>query len=328
MTDRFGWGLLGLGGISRRFAGDMQAAGLHLQAVGSRSVEKAERFQWETGAVSAHGSYEALVEDPEVDIVYIGTPHPNHAESALLALRAGKHVLVEKPFTLNEKQARQVIEEARARGLVVLEAMWTRFLPHMIRIREILAEGILGEVRSLIADHSQCLPSDPSHRVQDPRLGGGALLDLGIYPVSFAHDIFGVPETVTAVSTKTSTGVDGQTSIVLTYKDGQHALLHSELDAAGRNDAVILGTEARIEIDPTWYFPTSFRVIGSDGRIIEQYDGSIPAGTGMQFQALELERLVREGQSESAILPSSETLAVMQTLDAVREQVGVCYPGE
>jgi predicted dehydrogenase len=327
MTDGLRWGVLGLGGISRRFAADLRVAGLDLAAVGSRSQNSADRFAADFAAPRAHGSYAALVDDPDTDVVYIGTPHPFHAEHALLALRAGKHVLVEKPFTLNAVQARQVVAEAEARGLVLLEAMWTRFLPHMVRLRELVRSGALGELRALTADHSQLLPTDADHRLQNPDLGGGALLDLGIYPVSFAWDLFGAPETTTAASTPTATGVDAQTSVLLQYSGGQHAVTHSALDVAGRNDAVVLGTEARVEIDPTWYQPTTFRVVTPDGRVVETFDGAVP-GRGMQFQALELERRVREGSSAADVLAPRESVAIMETLDEVRRQIGLAYPGE
>jgi len=321
------WGILGLGGISRKFTADLRIAGLDVVAAGSRARETADRFAAELGVPRAHGSYAALVADPEVDVVYVGTPHPFHAEHALLALRAGKHVLVEKPFTLTAVQAREVVAEAERRGLVVLEAMWTRFLPHMVRVRELVRSGALGEVRALTADHSQRLPADPAHRLQDPALGGGALLDLGIYPVSFAWDVFGAPTAISARSTPTATGVDRQTSVVLTYAGGQQAVTHSALDVAGRNDAVVIGTEARVEIDPTWYRQTSFRLVAPDGRVLETFDGHGP-GRGMQHQALELERLVREGRSPHDVLPPAETVAVMETLDEARRQIGLVYPGE
>lgn len=322
MSDRLRWGILGPGGISRKLAADLRVAGIDLHAVGSRSQATADAFATDFEVARAHGSYAALVDDPAVDVVYVGTPHPFHAEHALLALRAGKHVLVEKPFTLNAAQARAVVAEADARGLVVLEAMWTRFLPHMVRLRELIGSGALGEVRALTADHSQRLPADPTHRLQDPALGGGALLDLGIYPVSFAWDVFGPPATITARSTPTPTGVDAQTTVVLTYGDGQQAVTHSALDVAGRNDAVVLGTQARVEIDPTWYRPTTLRVVASDGRVLETFDGAVP-GRGMQLQALELERLVREGRSSVDVLSPGESVAIMGTLDEVRRQIGL-----
>src|SRR5690606_30705390 len=181
-----------------------------------------------------------------------------------------------------------------ANGLVVLEAMWTRWLPHMVRIRELIASGVLGEVRALIADHDQKLPVDPSHRLQDPALGGGALLDLGIYPVSFAWDVFGAPSVVHAISSPTATGVDRQTAIILGYPGGEQAVLHTQLDARGPSTAAIVGTEARIEIDPVWYMPTSFSLIDASDTVVERFEQQVP-GRGMQLQAEELERLVAEG---------------------------------
>ena len=328
MSAGLRWGVLGAGGIARQFAEDLRSDGLGLQAVGSRTREGAERFSTQLGGIaSVYGSYQALVEAPEVDVVYVATPHPLHAEHALLALRAGKHVLVEKPFALNAAQARAVVAEARARGLVVLEAMWTRFLPHMVRLRELVADGALGEVMTLVADHSQQLSADPAHRIQDPALGGGALLDLGVYPVSFAWDLFGAPLTIDSRSVPTATGVDRQTAVVLTYPGGAQAVLHTALDLAGRNDAVVLGTDARVEIAPTWYAPSTLRVVRPDGTVLEEFDGRGP-GRGMQYQARELERLVREGHQESPVLPPGESIAVMETLDEVRRQIGLAYPGE
>jgi predicted dehydrogenase len=250
-----------------------------------------------------------------------------HAADALLALDAGKHVLVEKSFTVNAAEAQSVADLAKERGLVALEAMWTRWLPHMVRIREIIAAGTLGEVRTVIADHNQKLSTDPSHRMQDPALGGGALLDLGIYPISFAWDIFGEPQTIQALSNPTPTGVDQQTSVLFGYGQGRQAVTHFALDTKGPNTAVILGTEARIEIDSVWYTPTGFRVIAPDESVIETYESEVE-GRGMQFQAAELEALVASGRLESDILPLTESIAIMATLDEVRRQIGLTYPSE
>jgi len=327
MTDRLRWGILGTGLIARLFTSDLNLTGHTVAAVGSRTQESADAFAAAHGIPRAHGSYEALAADPEVDVIYISTPHPFHAEGALLALSHGKHVLVEKPFTLNEAEARQVVDLASSKGLVVLEAMWTRWLPHMLRIRELIASGALGEVRALIADHDQKLPSDPEHRLQNPALGGGALLDLGIYPVSFAWDVFGAPQSVHAISSPTPTGVDRQTAIILGYPGGEQAVLHTQLDARGPSTAVIVGTEARIEIAPIWYNPTSFELIDSDETVLERFELEVP-GRGMQFQADELERLVAEGRSAADVLPPDETVAIMGTLDEIRRQIGLRYPGE
>ena len=230
MTEPIRWGILGTGWIAEQFVADIVASGITVTAVGSRTQQSADEFAARFGIANAHGSYEALVADPDVDVVYVATPHPMHAENATLVLNAGKHALVEKPFTLNAAEARQVVDLAASKNLVVLEAMWTRWLPHVLRLREILAAGTIGDVRTVIADHNQKLPSDPKHRINAPELGGGALLDLGIYPVSFAWDVLGEPQSIAAISSPTATGVDRQTAILLGYADGQQAVLHTALD--------------------------------------------------------------------------------------------------
>jgi predicted dehydrogenase len=327
MTDRLRWGILGTGGIARLFTSDLNLTGFTVAAVGSRTQEAADAFAAEHGIPRAHGSYEALAADPEVDAIYVSTPHPFHASGALLALEHGKHVLVEKPFTLNAAEAREVVDLANAAGLVVLEAMWTRWLPHMVRVRELIASGALGEVRAVLADHDQKLPLDPAHRIQNPALGGGALLDLGIYPVSFAWDVFGAPSSVHAISSPTATGVDRQTAIILGYPGGEQAVLHTQLDARGPSTAAIIGTEARIQIDPVWYTPTSFSLIDPADAVIERFEQQVP-GRGMQFQAVELERLVAAGAVAGEILPPEQSVAIMGTLDEIRRQIGLRYPGE
>lgn len=327
MAEQIRWGILGTGWIAHEQTTDLLGNGFAVVAVGSRTQEGADAFAAEFGIPKAYGSYEALVADPDVDAIYVSTPHPMHAENATLAVNAGKHVLVEKAFTINAKQAASIVELAAQKKLVVLEAMWTRFLPHMLRIREIIAAGTLGEVRTLLADHNQNLPKDPAHRINNPVLGGGALLDLGIYPVSFAHDLFGVPTTVQANAAMTSTGVDRQTAIVLSYADGQQAVLHTALDTLGPNRAAIIGTEGCIEIESVWYTPTPFTVFDSAGAVIERFDEPVK-NRGMQYQAWELERLVREGLVSGEILPAAESVQIMQTLDEVRRQIALVYPGE
>ncbi|MFT4030578.1 MAG: Gfo/Idh/MocA family oxidoreductase [Protaetiibacter sp.] len=327
MTERLRWGILGTGGIARAFTSDLKLAGFTVTAAGSRTREAAEAFAAGHGIPHAHGSYEELAADPEVDVIYVSTPHPFHAENALLALEHGKHVLVEKPFTINEAEARRVVDLAESAGLVVLEAMWTRWLPHMVRVRELIATGALGEVRAVIADHDQKLSADPAHRLQNPELGGGALLDLGIYPVSFAWDVLGAPASVHAISSPTATGVDRQTAIILGYPGGEQAVIHTQLDARGPSTAVVIGTEARIEIDPVWYMPASFSLIDAADTVIERFEERVP-GRGMHFQAAELERLVAGGITSGEILPPRETVAIMGTLDEIRRQIGLRYPGE
>jgi predicted dehydrogenase len=328
MTDGLRWGILATGGIARAFTNDLRLNGFDVRAAGSRSLESARAFADEFGIAAAYGSYEELVADPDIDAVYIATPHPWHAAVALLAIEAGKHVLVEKPFTLTQSEARRVADAARARGVLALEAMWTRYLPHMVRIREIVASGALGDVRSLVADHTQKLPDDPSHRLNALELGGGALLDLGIYPVSFAWDLFGEPTSIQSTAVFRSTGADAEIAVQFGYETGRLASTFSASDVRGPNTAVILGTEARIEIDPIWYSPTSFRVVTHDGTVSEEYRSEV-VGRGMHYQAAALERLVAEGRLDGGdVLSTDESVAIMGTLDRIRAEIGLRYPGE
>jgi predicted dehydrogenase len=321
------WGIIGTGGIARQFTSDLLLTGHTVSAVGSRTRMSAQRFAADLGLPTAHSSYEDLVADPAVDLVYVATPHPFHYPNALLALDAGKHVLVEKPFTLNAVQAQQLVSRAADRGLLALEAMWTRWLPHMARLREIVAAGTIGDVRSMSADHTQLLPSDPGHRVNALELGGGALLDLGIYPISFASALFGVPQSVQATASFGQTGADSQVATVFRYPGGEIATTYSASTTRGPNAAVVLGTGGRIEIDPVWYAATGLRVYDAEGTLTENYRPEI-AGRGMYFQADEAERLVSAGRITSDILPPQETVAIMATLDEIRGQIGLRYPGE
>ncbi|MFB7893779.1 Gfo/Idh/MocA family protein [Microbacterium sp. NPDC056044] len=321
------WGILGPGGIARAFTSDLRTAGLDVAAVGSRRRETAEAFAADFAIPHAHGSYEELVADPNVDIVYIATPHPVHAENALLALEAGKHVLVEKAFTLNAAEAAAVRDAAAERGLLAMEAMWTRYLPHMVRIRELVESGALGEIRAVTADHTQRLPSDPAHRINALELGGGALLDLGIYPVSFAWDILGEPLSIAAAARIGDAGSDTEVATIMTHASGALSTSISTSRGAGPNTATIIGTDARIDIDSVWYQATSFRLVGPDGTVIEEYRSDID-GRGMQYEALAAERYLAEGRTDSDVLPIDETVAIMATLDEIRDLVGVRYPGE
>jgi len=275
----------------------------------------------------AHETVADLCADPAVEAIYVATPHQYHVEHVRLAARAGKHVLVEKPFTLNAAEASRVVELAESKGLLVLEAMWTRFLPHVRRIRELIAEGTLGQLREFAADHQQLLPSDPHHRINALELGGGALLDLGVYPISFASMLFGEPETVQASARFGPTGADLATATVFGYGDRALAVTRCASDLRGTNTATILGTDACIEIDSVWHTPTSFRVIMRDGEVTEAYKSRI-TGRGTQFQAREAERLIEAGLIASEIMPPEESVSIMRTMDVVRERIGLVYPQE
>jgi predicted dehydrogenase len=327
MAGKVRWGILATGWIADLFVKDLQMHGHEVVAVGSRSQASADAFAAQFGIGTAHGSYEALCADPNVDAIYVATPHPMHHANARMALEQGKHVLIEKAFTVNAREAQDLVDLAASKGLVVLEAMWTRFLPHMVRIREILASGVLGEIRSVVADHTQDLPDDPKHRLNALELGGGALLDLGIYPISFVFDVLGKPETITAKARMKATGADGTVATMFTYPNGAIALTISASDTAGRNVATIHGTEGRIEIDKVWYAPTSFRRYDATNTVVEEYKSAV-TGRGMQYQAAELERLVAAGEVAGTILSPAESVAIMACLDEIRAQIGLRYPTE
>jgi predicted dehydrogenase len=328
MADRVRWGVVGTGGIAAAFADDLRRLpDAALVAVGSRSAAAADAFGERYGVARRHASYAALAADPDVDVVYVATPHPVHREAALLAIEAGKAVLVEKPFTLNAAEAAEVIGAARRHGVFLMEAMWTRFLPHMAQIRDLVGAGALGDLRAVHADHGQWFLPDASHRLFAPELGGGALLDLGVYPVSFASMMLGTPTDVTATSQPAFTGVDAQTTVVLRYDEGRQAVLTMSLEALGTNRAAIIGTDARLEIDARWYGPTSFTVVRRDGSA-QRHERQHEDGKGLRHEAAEVGRCLREGRLESEVLPLEETLSVMATMDEVRRQIGLTYPGE
>jgi predicted dehydrogenase len=327
-TVRFG--IIGTGGIARDFATDLVAVdGARLVAVGSRSQESADRFGDAFDVPHRHPTYDALVADDEVDAVYVATPHPLHAENALAAIVHGKHVLVEKPFTMDAAEARRVVDAAREAGVFCLEAMWTRFLPQTQRIRELLADGALGRVTTVVADHGQFFAPDPAHRLYARELGGGALLDLGIYPVSWVHMVLGTPTSVTSRIEPTFTGVDGQASAVLGYPDGVHGVVTTTLWSATPCRAWISGTDGSIDLDPVFYAPTSFtlRRRGAEPERVEPDPGLHGPGKGLRFEAAEVVRCVREGLTESPGLPLAETLSIMETLDVIRANAAAPAPG-
>lgn len=331
MTEALRWGIVGTGGIASRFAADTALLeGTEVVAVGSRSAEKAAGFAAEHGIPGHHGSYEALVADPAVEAVYIASPHPFHAEHALLAIAAGKHVLVEKPFTMNAVEARTVVEAARQAGVFCMEAMWTRFLPHMVHLRELLAAKAIGEVLALGVDQGMRFKQDPEHRLFSFELGGGALLDLGIYPFSFASMVLGQPETVRASAIPAFTGVDGTTSAVLTYGNGAHAVILCSAVVATPMKAWVAGTEGRIELDSQWYTSSSrVTLTRTDGtsEVFEPVPGLVQGrAKGMKFQVAEAVTAIRAGRRESAVMPLDETIAIMGILDEVRDQIGLAYP--
>jgi predicted dehydrogenase len=315
------WGILGTGGIANSFATDLRATDSGVvTAVGSRSQESADRFADEFGIANRHASYEALVADPDVDVIYVATPHPMHRDNAILALRAGKHVLVEKPFTMNAAEAREIVEVAREQGLFAMEAMWTRFLPHVAVIRDWIGRGKLGDIVTVTADHGQWFAEDPEFRLFAPRLGGGALLDLGVYPVSFASMVLGTPNRIVSLSDPAFTGVDAQTSMLFGYEGGAQAVLNCTLQAKSPTRAAIVGTEARIEVDGSFYAPASVTLIPREGK--PTHVESVHEGRGLRHQADEVARRLANGDLESPLMPLDETISIMETMDTVLAQTG------
>jgi len=325
MSRDFRWGFLSAGWIASEVAADFQIAGLKIQAVGARDYAKANEFADKFDIPNRHQGYETLVNDPEVDIVYISTIHPLHKRDALLALHAGKHILLEKPFTINAIEAQEIYDLAKAKKLLVMEAMWTRFLPSMNAIFDGINSGVLGEIELLIADHSQALTHVP--RLVERELGGGALLDLGIYPISLAHRIFGNPQSITAKAKLNSEKVDATTSMIFEYAGGKQATMTTSFLGAGPVTATIIGSLGRIEIDGSFYGQTSFRVFNRNGEVIKRYDEKIE-GQGRQYQAIHVEECIAAGLTESPIMSLRESVEIMQVMDQVRAQIGVTYPTE
>lgn len=313
------WGIIGTGGIAETFADDLTRteSGV-VAAVGSRSQESADRFADQFGIAGRHASYEALVADPEVDVVYVATPHPMHRENAILALEAGRPVLVEKPFAMNAAEAREIVALAREKGLFAMEAMWTRFLPHVAQVREWIAQGALGEIVTVSADHGQWFAEDRDFRLFAPELGGGALLDLGIYPVSFASMVLGTPSRIVSISDPAFTGVDAQISMLFGYESGAQAVLTCTLRARSPTTASIVGTEARIEIEGDFYAPTAATLIPREGEPIAFT--TPPRGRGLVYEADEASRRLAAGEPESPLMPLDETISIMETMDEVLAQ--------
>ncbi|NBC19308.1 MAG: Gfo/Idh/MocA family oxidoreductase [Bacteroidetes bacterium] len=326
-TSVIRWGILGTGGIARKFAADLQLlpdATLH--AVGSRAEERANTFGDRFDVPQRYGAYADLAADPDVDIVYVATPHPSHHADARVCLAAGKAVLCEKPFTLNADEAADLIALARERGLFLMEAMWTRFLPVFGDVQRLLDAHAIGEVQLVQGDICAHRAFDAGHRLFNPELGGGALLDLGVYPISLASQVLGPPDAVTSSAVLGATGVDEQSAYVLRYDSGAMAVLAASFRTNGPREIVISGTGGRIRIHARWWCATTITIErdGQDAETIARpYEGH-----GYQFEAAHAMDCLRAGRAESPVMPLGETLQIMQTLDRLRAPWGLVYPGE
>lgn len=321
------WGILGTGKIAERFAGAIAMVDdAEVVAVGSRTSTAAHAFANLHGVPKRHVGYQVLVSDTDVDVVYVATPHVYHRDHAMLAIEAGKAVLCEKPFTINAVEAEKVVHMARERGVFLMEAMWSRFIPAVRRVRELVAEEIVGDLRMISADFGFRADFGPNHRLLARELGGGALLDVGVYPISLVSMLWGAPTRIAGLAAMGETGVDEQAAIVLGYDDGRLASLYTSIDVDTPVEAVLMGTRGHIRIHRRMHHPQKLTV-AVDGREEEVIEMPFE-GYGLQFQAMEVGRCLREGRTESEAMPLDETVAVMRTLDAIRAQWGLKYPGE
>ncbi|SBT52185.1 Gfo/Idh/MocA family protein [Micromonospora narathiwatensis] len=323
-TRKTRWGILSTGWIAGRFAEDLRLVpGAELVAVGSRTRESAELFAARHDVPRAYASWAELAADPDLDVIYVATPHAAHHEATLACLAGGKAVLVEKPCTLDLATSTELVETARARGLFLMEAMWMRTNPIILRVVELIAEGAIGEVTHVRADFGVAGPFPPEHRMRARTLGGGALLDLGVYPVSLAHLLLGVPQHTHAWARLSPEGVDENTGIVLGWDSGAVATLSCGMVGATAITASITGTSGRIDLSEPFFRPGS-AVLHRLGAEPETIPADLTGG-GYQYEAAEVQRCLAAGLTESPLVPHSATLEVMALLDDIRTRVGVSY---
>jgi predicted dehydrogenase len=324
---KFRWGILGTGAIARQFVRGLRSLPeAEVFAVGSRSEASAAKFADKRNIPRRHASYEDLASDPDVDVVYIATPHPLHAENATLFLQAGKAVLCEKPFCVNAVAAERVVELAREKRLFIMEGMWTRFFPLMEEVRRLVSEGTIGEVRMLNVDFGFRADLDPASRLFALKLGGGALLDVGVYCVSFASMILGRPSGFVGLPHLGETGVDEQASVVLEHEGGRLANLSIGIRTTTPQEATIMGTEGYVRIHAPWWRPKSMTIY-RPGEESETVDAPV-SGNGFNYEAAEVMKCLEAGKTESDVMPLDETISVMRTMDRIRAAWGLRYPGE
>lgn len=327
MTKTINWGILGPGNIAHQFARGLNVLDdAKLIAVGSRSIERAAEFADEFDIPHKYGSYVELANDQDVDAIYVATLHPFHKENTILCLEAGKAVLCEKPFAINAQQVQEMIKTARQSGKFLMEAMWTRFFPVMVKVRKWLAESVIGEVRMLTADFGFRAGWNAEGRALNPNLAGGGLLDVGVYTISMASMVFGgSPKKISSMAHLGKTGIDEQAAMLLGYDAGQLAVLFCAVRTNTPQNARILGTDGSIYI-PNFWHPNSM-TLNASGKDAEQIE--IPFdGNGYNYEAAEVMRCLREGKVESDIMPLDESLSIIKTMDEIREQWGLKYPME
>jgi scyllo-inositol 2-dehydrogenase (NADP+) len=322
----YNWGILGTGFIARKMADALQLVPQSkLYAIGSRNRDTAVDFARQFHVEKAYGSYEELAKDPEIDIVYIATPHNLHYENSMMCLENGKHVLCEKPFAVNGREVREMIGKAIEKNRFVMEAMWTRFLPGLIKVHEMVKAGQIGRIRLLKADFGINVPFNPAHRLYNKQLIGGSLLDVGIYPLFLSLLLLGKPRSIKAMAGMGLTGVDHNCSFTLGYEDDTLAVLYSSVTAQTDITASIYGEKGTINIDPWWFMPVPVSLITTDGKKVPVLVHSI--GNGYNYEAAEVIRCLNEGKPESNLMSRDFSLLLIDTLDAIRKEIGLVYEG-
>jgi predicted dehydrogenase len=324
------WGILGCGRIARKFASDLRLVNnAALVAVAARDRQAAQQFANEWKVSTCYGSYEELVQNPEVDVIYIATPHSHHYEHMKLCLNKGKAVLCEKAFTINAQQAKEVIELARATNVFLMEAFWTRFLPHYQKMKEMVQEGKVGTIQYLYGEFG-FKPTPPAPpRLIDPQLGGGSLLDIGVYPVFMALDVLGRPDTLDASMTPAETGVDQQCAIRFHYKNGAIAHLFSTFSTNLASGADIGGTDGRIRFTHRFHGPTAQLeyypdIVDSRQLVVTEQ----ARGFGYEYEAQHVTDCLLRGLTESPVRTHADTLLLMETLDLIRKKAGIFYEAD
>jgi predicted dehydrogenase len=316
------WGVVGPGRIASKVVRDFpHVPGAEVVAVASRSAERAKAFAAEHGIERVHDSYRAILADDGVDVLYIATPHPQHRAVTLSALRAGKAVLVEKAFTVTPAATREIVELATETGVFAMEAMWTRFMPSIVRMRELVAAGAIGDVQAVQADLGVSAPVDPADRFYNPAIGGGALFDVGVYPISFAQMMLGTPDSVTARGTLAPSGVDVEEAVLLGYPDGRTASLFASLRCPTPGQARVFGTAGWIDVLPRFHHPATL-VLHRAGH--EPETVTLPhTGGGYTHELREVTECVAAGRPQSAVMPLADTVTVQDVMGQVADQLGM-----
>jgi predicted dehydrogenase len=318
------WGVLGTGWIADRFVRSLRRhTRQQVLAVGSRDAGRSAGFAGRHGLPRGYGSYEQLVADPDLDVVYVATPHPAHLPCARLALEAGRHILVEKPLGLDAAQAGEIARLAADRGRFCAEALWTFFLPKFDVVRQLLEDGALGEVRTVQAEYGEWFAA--GHRILRPELAGGPLLDLGTYPVSLATWVLGPPERVLAAGQPHPAGVNGQAAAILCDPRGNQAVLHTTLLSNTPTTATIAGTEATLTLPGPFYQPGDLLLTSADGARRLTFGEPRTAHDALHFEAAEVARCVAAGRLESPVRPLADSIVTLRVMDEIRRQLGVDF---